>query len=130
VVVDTSALLAMALREPDADEFKEAIRRDPVRLMSTASILESSIVLQRRLGEGGAELLNSFLRDLPVQIRSVDLDQLRWARYAVQAYGRGSRPARLNFGDCFSYALAKATGEPLLFKGGDFTLTDINAALP
>jgi len=93
--------------------------------MSTASVLESSIVLQRRRGELGAELVDLFLRDLPVEVRPVDLDQLRWARYAFQTYGRGRHPARLNFGDCFSYALAKASGEPLLFKGADFSHTDV-----
>jgi ribonuclease VapC len=69
------------------------------------------------------------IQELPLEIRGVDLDQLKWARFALETYGRRRHPARLNFGDCFSYALAKAAGEPLLFKGNDFSHTDLTAVI-
>lgn len=69
--------------------------------------------------------MDALIERLPLEPVAIDLDQLRWARYAVQTYGRGRHPARLNFGDCFSYALSKASGEPLLFKGSDFSQTDV-----
>lgn len=129
MVIDTSALIAVLTREPDAEEYKAAIDRDAKRLMSVASILETAIVLESRYGEEGPRELDALLRRLPIEAVPVDCDQLEWARYACRAYGKGRHPAALNFGDCFSYALARLTGEPLLYKGADFARTDIRSAL-
>lgn len=96
--------------------------------MSAASVLECTIVLRKRLGASGVARLDRFIEGWPVSVRGIDLDQLRWARHAVEAYGRGQHPAKLNFGVCFSYALAKSCGEPILYKGTDFSLTDLATA--
>jgi len=128
-VIDTSVVVAIVLGEPDADAFRAAMKRDRVWLISVASVLESAIVLQKRLGENGESTLDEFLRPLPIEIRPVDMAQLKWARTALKRFGRGRHPAKLNFGDCFAYALAKTTGEPLLFKGGDFSNTDVAVAV-
>ena len=129
MVIDTSALIAILTRESDAEEYKDAIDRDAKRLMSVASILETTIVLENRFGEEGPRELDALLRRLPIEAVPVDCDQLEWARYACRTYGRGRHPAALNFGDCFSYALARLTGERLLYKGADFARTDIRSAL-
>ncbi|HWZ33822.1 MAG TPA: type II toxin-antitoxin system VapC family toxin [Bryobacteraceae bacterium] len=129
MVIDTSVVVAIVLGEPDADAFRAAMKRDRVWLISVASVLESAIVLQKRLGENGESTLDEFLRPLPIEIRPVDMAQLKWARTALKRFGRGRHPAKLNFGDCFAYALAKTTGEPLLFKGGDFSNTDVAVAV-
>jgi ribonuclease VapC len=129
MVIDSSALIAILLNEPEAEQFKLAIDLDTVRLISTGTVLETAIVAQQRSGEAGTSELNSLLVRLPAQIVPFDLDQLTWARYALETYGRGRHPAKLNFGDCFPYALAKSTGEPLLFKGSDFSLTDLKSAV-
>jgi ribonuclease VapC len=94
-----------------------------------ASILETAIVLEKRFGQEGPRELDALLLRLPVEPVSVDADQLEWARHAHHTYGRGRHPAALNFGDCFSYALAKAVGERLLYKGSDFSRTDVRSAL-
>ena len=129
MVIDTSALIAVMTGEPDAGHYESAIKRDAERLMSVASILEAAIVLEKRFGQEGPRGLDELLRRLPIQAVSVDGDQLEWARYAHHTYGRGRHPAALNFGDCFSYALAKTTGERLLYKGSDFSRTDVRSAL-
>ena len=129
MVIDTSALIAVLTGEPDAELYIRAVDRDPRRLMSVASILEADIVLEKRFGPDGPAELDALLRRLPIEAVPVDGDQLEWARYAHRTYGRGLHPAALNFADCFSYALAKSTGEPLLFKGLDFSRTDVRSAL-
>jgi ribonuclease VapC len=129
MVIDTSALIAVLTGEPDAEAYAVAIDRDAKKLMSVASILETTIVLESRYGEEGPRELDVLLRRLPIEAVPVDCDQLEWARYAWRAYGRGHHPAALNLGDCFSYALAKRTGEQLLYKGADFARTDIRSAL-
>jgi len=129
VVIDTSAILAILFDEPEAEAFSIAVQQESVRLVSAATVLESALVLQKRSGDKAPQVLDRVIRELPVEIRGVDLEQLKWARYALETYGRGRHPARLNFGDCFSYALAKATGEPLLFKGNDFSRTDLTAVI-
>ena len=129
MVIDTSALIAVMTGEPDAAHYESAIKRDARRLMSAASILEATIVLEKRFGEEGPRELDELLRRLPIEAVSFDGDQLEWARYAYHTYGRGRHPASLNFGDCLSYALAKTTGEKLLFKGSDFSRTDVRSAL-
>ncbi len=129
MVIDTSAILAILFDEPKAEAFSIAVQQESVRLVSAATVLESALVLQKRSGDKAPQVLDRVIRELPVEIRGVDLEQLKWARYALETYGRGRHPARLNFGDCFSYALAKATGEPLLFKGDDFSRTDLTAVI-
>jgi ribonuclease VapC len=128
MVIDTSALVAVLCNEPDAERYEEIIDRGPSRLMSVASALEAVIVLESRFGDSGAQELDLLIHRLPIKLVAVDLDQLEWARLAFQRFGRGRHPASLNFGDCFSYALAKVTGEPLLYKGNDFSQTDLPAA--
>ena len=125
MVIDTSALFAILANEVEAAEFERAIGQAPIRLMSAASVLEAAIAVERRFGETGISELDLLFRRVSIDVRPVDLDQLDWARFAFQTYGRGRHPAGLNFGDCFSYALAKSTGEPLLFKGNDFSKTDL-----
>jgi ribonuclease VapC len=129
MVIDTSALIAVMTGEPDAERCESAMDRDARRLMSVASVLETAIVLEKRFGQEGPQELDALLLRLPIEAVSVDLDQLEWARYAHHTYGRGRHPAALNFGDCFSYALAKTAGEPLLYKGSDFSRTDVRSAL-
>jgi ribonuclease VapC len=124
-VIDTSALVAILIGEPDAEEFEDAIDGDPTRLMSVASVLETSIALENRHGEAGGRELDLLVHRLPIQVAAVDTEQLEWARMAFRKFGRGRHAASLNFGDCFSYAPAKVTGEPLLYKGGGFGKTDV-----
>ena len=129
MVIDTSALVAILVSEANAEQLKQAIDRDTTRLMSVASALETSIVLEGRFGDAGTRELDLIVQRLPIELRPVDWDQLEWARFAYHTYGRGRHPAKLDFGDCFSYALSKVTGEPLLYIGTDFAETDLVSAL-
>ncbi len=129
MVIDTSALIAVLTGEPDAEQYEKAIDRATRRLMSVASILEAAIVLDKRYGPDGTSELDAIIRRLPIEAASVDADQLEWARYAHRTYGKGHHAAALNYGDCFAYALAKNTGERLLYKGSDFSRTDVGSAL-
>ena len=124
MVVDTSALIAILLQEEDAQAYADAIVRAGTAALSAASYLELAIVSLSRGVRGRAEL-EATLADAGIEIIAVTLDQARIAVGAYERYGNGRHAASLNFGDCFAYALAKSRGEPLLFKGGDFTLTDI-----
>ena len=108
--------------------FVRKLAADPVRLMSAANWLEAAIIIDDRLGEDGAGGLKLFLVEAAVEIVPVTASQAELARAAYRRFGRGNHPAKLNFGDCFAYALAKERGEPLLFKGDDFVRTDIAAA--
>ncbi len=128
MVIDTSVLIAIALDEPDAESWQHLIDVAPIRLVSVASVLEAAIVLRHRFGADGTRRLDELLTRLTMDVVAVDAIQLRWARFAVETYGRGQHPAKLNFGDCFSYALAKSSGEPILYKGTDFSLTDLATA--
>jgi ribonuclease VapC len=128
MVLDSSAVIAILLGEPEAGAFEEAIQQTRRCLISAASVLECTVVLRKRLGGSGVSRLDKFIAEWPVSIREFDRDQLDWARFALETYGRGQHPAKLNFGDCFSYALAKSSGEPILFKGADFSLTDLVTA--
>ena len=127
MVIDTSALVAMLSDEPEAERFEAAVEADSTRLMSTASYLETAIVIEARFGESGGRELDLWLHRAAVDLVAVDADQADIARAAYRTYGRGRHRAGLNFGDCFSYALAKVSGQPLLFKGDDFAQTDIGA---
>ncbi len=127
MVIDTSALVAVLTDEPERRLINEAIEADPKRLMSAATLLECALVIESRLGEHGGRELDLLLHRASVQIVAVDLDQAELARRAWRRFGHGRHPAGLNYGDCFSYALAVASGEPLLFKGDDFGRTDLAA---
>ena len=125
MVIETSALVSMLTDEPEAQRLEAAVAADPVRLMSTASYLEAAIVIEQRFGEPGGRELDLWLHRASVDLVGVDADQAEVARSAYRRFGKGRDPAGLNYGDCFAYALAKVSGEPLLFKGGDFGHTDI-----
>jgi ribonuclease VapC len=125
MVIDTSAIVAIALNEPHAPEIEVQIADDPVRLISAATFLEATMVIETRLGEAGGRELDLWLLRISAEIVPVDTDQADVARRAWRRYGKGRHAAALNYGDCFSYALAMTRGEPLLFKGEDFTKTDI-----
>lgn len=124
MVLDTSALVAVLLDEPERPEFVRLIAEAPKRLLSTVSLVEASIVLEARLGEIAGRELDLFVHRARMQTIPVDDEQTELARAAWRTYGKGRHAAALNFGDVFSYALARATGEPLLFKGDDFARTD------
>jgi ribonuclease VapC len=128
MVIDTSALVAMLTDEPDAALFEASVADDPVRTMSTASYLETAIVIESRFGESGGRELDLWLHRASVSLVAVSADQAEVARAAYRQYGKGRHRAGLNYGDCFSYALAKVSGQPLLFKGDDFGHTDVVAA--
>jgi ribonuclease VapC len=125
MVIDTSALLAILQDEPERHSFNEAIEAAETRSLSTASYLETSIVLESRYGADGVRDLDHFVATADIAMIAVDADQARIAREAYRRYGKGRHPAGLNFGDCFSYALSRALDEPLLFKGNDFPQTDV-----
>lgn len=125
MVADTSALLAILQYEPDAKKFATAIESDPVRLISAATVLEAAILMETRAGESGGRELDLLLHKASFQIVAVTKEHLEIGRLAFRTYGKGRHPARLNFGDCFSYALSKTSSEPLLFKGDDFSQTDV-----
>jgi len=128
MVIDTSALVAMLSDESDAEHLEGCVADDPVRMMSTASYLEAAIMIESRFGESGGRELDLWLHRASVDLVAVDADQAEAARAAYRRYGKGRHRAGLNYGDCFSYALAKVSGQPLLFKGADFAQTDIVAA--
>jgi ribonuclease VapC len=128
MVIDTSAIVAIALNEPEAPSFEQRIADDPVRLISAATVLEAAMVIETRLGEPGGSELDLWLHKAGLEIVAVAPEHADQARRAWRRYGKGRHPASLNFGDCFSYALAALTGEPLLYKGNDFSQTDIQAA--
>ena len=126
MVIDTSAIVAIALNEPDAAELEVRIADDPVRLISAATVLEATIVLETRLGDAGGREFDLWLLKIGAEILPVDVEQADAARRAWRRFGKGRHAAALNYGDCFSYALALTRGEPLLFKGEDFAKTDVN----
>lgn len=125
MVLDTSAVIAVLAREATADRLLVAMVTDPVRRISAASVVECSLVLLGRYGEVGEPQLDLFLRETKVEVVAVDEEQARLARDAAIRFGRGRHAAGLNYGDCFSYALAVATDDPLLFVGEDFSRTDV-----
>jgi ribonuclease VapC len=129
MVLDTSAVVAVLLGEPEFELFNARIQQDERCLISAASVLEATIVLENRKNVPIYVPLDDFLRESQCEIVAVTEDQLAIARDAFRIYGKGRHAAGLNFGDCFSYALAKVTGEPLLFKGNDFIHTDIDAVV-
>src|SRR5208283_2188705 len=125
MVIDTSALLAIFLGEPERREFMTTLTQAETRRISIANALETGIVLEARRGEAAGREFDLFLRQAKVELVPVDTEQVEIARLAWRKYGKGRHPAGLNFGDCFAYALAKTLDEPLLAKGNDFVQTDI-----
>jgi ribonuclease VapC len=130
VIVDSSALVAILRDEPDAAVYTAAIEDVSNCRISAATFLETAIVIDSGRNPIVSRRLDDLLREALIGIEPVSEEQARIARQAYRDYGRGSgHPARLNFGDCFAYALARATGEPLLFKGEEFRHTDIASAV-
>lgn len=127
MVIDTSALVALLGMEPEAARIAQAIDADSVRLLSAAALVESSIVVESRHGDAAVRELDLLLAKANVRVEPVTAEQAEIARQAWRRFGKGRHRAGLNHGDCFSYALAQATGEALLFKGEDFPLTDVTA---
>ena len=125
MVIDTSALLAILQDEPERRAFNEAIEAADGRAMSMANFVEASIVIECRYGAEGVRDLDLFLERAAIDLVDVTLAQGHAARRAFARYGKGRHTAGLNFGDCFAYALAAERGEPLLFKGADFSKTDV-----
>lgn len=129
MVLDTSALIAILTAEPEANTFAAVIATAATRLLSAASLLETAIIIEARYGPAGGQKLDELIRVAQVQVEPVTVEQVTSARLAYRVYGKGCHPAGLNYGDCFAYALAKISGEPLLFKGNDFGQTDIETVL-
>ncbi len=129
MVIDSPALLAILFDEQERPAFCTAIDADSTRLASAATLLECSMVVLGRLGEPGGAELGALIRAADIEAAPFGAGQVEIAVDAFRRFGKGRHPAGLNFGDCFSYVLAKATGEPLLFKGDDFIHTDVTAAL-
>jgi len=129
MVIDTSALVAILCDEPEAALFEEALERDSTRLISAATLLETSIVIEARFGEVGGRELDLLVYKAQIAVEPFDQEQTEIAREAYRTYGKGRHPAALNYGDCFAYALSIARGEPLLYKGDDFSKTGIRSAL-
>lgn len=127
MVIDTSALIAILQDEPERRRLTEAIEAADARLVSAASFVETSIVRTSRYGPAGLRDLDLLLVEGGMELVPVDEEQAHVARDAFERFGRGRHPAALNFGDCFSYALARTIGQALLFKGADFAQTDIAA---
>ena len=129
MVIDTSALIAILFGEPEALSFSRAVADESRKLISAFNALETGIVVEARKGETGGRELDLLLHRAQIEIVAMNADQAELARAAWRKYGKGNHPAGLNIGDCCAYALAKYSGEPLLFKGNDFGQTDIRAAI-
>jgi len=126
MVIDTSALVGILQQESDADGLLRRLASAGSRRISAATLLETAIVLEARSGERAGDDLDLFLARAKIEVEPVTDEQVRVARTAWRRYGKGSgHAARLNFGDCFSYALAQSLGEELLYKGADFAYTDV-----
>ena len=129
MILDSSALIAILRAEPEAETFAEAIERAARRRISAVNYVEAAAVLDRSRDPVAARRFDELLHDIEATIEPVSEAQTRVAREAYRDFGKGSgHPARLNVGDCFAYALAKESGKPLLFKGGDFSCTDVACA--
>jgi ribonuclease VapC len=129
MVLDTSALLALLLDEPEAEEFRAAVEEDTTRLVSAVTLLETTLVIEARKGEPGGRELDSLIQKAEVVVVPVDAEHVSEARRAYRRFGRGRHAAGLNFGDVLAYALARTSGEPLLFKGDDFAKTDVGRVI-
>jgi len=128
VTIDTSAALAILLDEPEREAFRSLVANAPERRMSSVSFFEAAVVLFARRGQPAVADLDLWIEAAAIEIVPFTAEHARIARRAYDVYGKGRHPAGLNFGDCASYALAAASAEPLLFKGNEFSQTDIRAA--
>jgi len=129
MILDSSPLVAILTEEPDADRYIQAISRAPRCRISAGNFIELSIVIESQQGHEVSRQCDALFRRIGIVIEPVTVEQAHLARQAFLDFGKGRHPAGLNFGDCFAYALAKNTGEPLLFKGEDFKKTDVVSAL-
>lgn len=129
MILDTSALSAIFFGEPDSDFYLKTIHGSGRCRMSTPNFVELSIVLEAQIGGDAVRQCDLFLRRAGITIEPFTIEQAHVARQAFHDFGKGRHPAALNFGDCFAYALARVTGEPLLFKGQDFSKTDVLCVL-
>jgi ribonuclease VapC len=129
MIIDTSAIIAILFNETDAKKYAQAIAQADSCRVSAATFVELAIVVEAQTKYSGSRQLDAFLRRAGIIIDPVTEEQAHIARQAFTDFGKGRHPAGLNYGDCFSYALAKASGEPLLFKGNDFKKTDIASAI-
>jgi ribonuclease VapC len=129
MILDSSALVAILLQETDAKVLFDAIQKASSLSISTATFVETAVVIDSRRDPVMGHALDDFCESISLKFVPLDETQMRIARQAYRDYGKGSgHRARLDFGDCFAYALAKASGEPLLFKGNDFAHTDVASA--
>lgn len=128
IIVDTSIIVAIVRHEAEAPIFTEILDRSPATLMSAASYVETHMVVSGRRFRAQAKPIEEVMRALAIDIAEVTVDQAEAAISGFLAYGKGRHPAQLNLADCFAYGLAKTRGAPLLFKGDDFSQTDIVAA--
>jgi ribonuclease VapC len=130
MIVDSSALVAILRREPEGTAFSKLLEATKVVRVSAATYFETGIVIDSQGNPSASQLLDELIEDSRIQIEPVTVEQAKFARQAYRDYGKGSgHPASLNFGDCFSYALAREKREPILFKGDDFVHTDLRAAV-
>jgi len=127
IVIDSSALCAILLGEPEADEVVRQLAASSTRWLSAFSHLETSVVIAARKGQGGLLDLDALLQRLRIEVIPFTAEQAHLARDAYQRFGKGHHPASLNLGDCCSYALSRYSGYPLLYKGEDFSRTDVRA---
>jgi ribonuclease VapC len=128
MILDTSAMAAIFFGESEGDHYIQLIHDADQCRMSAANFVELSMVIEGQLGPEAGRQCDTFLRRTDVIIEPVTVEQAHLARQAFLDFGKGRHPAGLNFGDCFAYALAKVTAEPLLYKGSDFSQTDVKAA--
>jgi ribonuclease VapC len=128
VVIDTSAVVAILFKEPERNHFVRLLERTPIHHLSAVTRVECTCVVEGRKDAAGRADLERFLKRAEIDVVPVSLEQVDLACDAFRRFGKGRHPAGLNIGDCFAYALAKVTGEPLLFKGEDFGRTDLTAA--
>lgn len=126
LVLDSSAVIAILQSEPGADGLVDTLERYDDRRMASATLLEACMVMFARYGDAGEREVDTFVHRTGTRVIPVTVEHVDVARAAYRRFGKGRHPASLNFGDCFSYALAKSLGEPLLFKGTDFALTDVD----
>ncbi|WP_448190683.1 type II toxin-antitoxin system VapC family toxin [Azospirillum sp. sgz301742] len=129
IVIDTSALIAILKKEPGFEQFEDAISDAKACFVCAVSVLEAALVITGRGPAEFGQALDTILRDMKIEIVPFDAGLTAHARDAFIRFGKGRHPAGLNMGDCASYALAKANDLPLLFKGNDFSQTDITSAL-
>jgi ribonuclease VapC len=129
LIIDTSAIIAVLMNEPERDRIGFTIGLSRTRRMSAATLLEAAMVIEGRSGNAGATHLDDLVAELRIEIIPFTPSQAAIARDAFRRFGKGRHAARLNFGDCIAYAAAKERGEPLLFKGADFAQTDVEVVI-